>query len=780
MSRKRSLPLVSGLVLSLLVLLFVALPVTAQEPVAKPTPDVYFIRLQPLPEDSADAVGGFQAAYERLEPTLRQLSSDGQIVAYEYLPEIYSVRLIASQEVMTQLASRPEVARVEPLHRLPIPTQTAPAPQDAAPPVTEAPPEAIPEPTAQVSEPVNPDAPPLVPTPVSDDGAASQPAARDLTYTISGVVRDHDGAPLKDVLVRTAYNDPMYATAWTDANGNYALTVNAGTYHISAEKYGLPGPPSQTITVPPNQTVNFIFPLRYTISGKVLDWDGTPIASASVSTKHDDPYRAFAQTDATGAYVLTVLAGTYHISAEKYGLPGPPSQTVTVPPNQTANFTFPQRYTISGKVLDWDGTPIVDASVSTDYDDPYRAFAQTDATGAYILTVLAGTYHVSVYKSGLPDLPKQTVTVPPNQVVNFTYPQRYTISGKVLDWDGTPIVDASVSTKYGDPVSAYARTDATGAYALTVLAGTYHVSVDKSGFPDLPEQTITVPPNQTVNFTFPQRYTISGKVLDWDGTPIVDASVSTKYGDPVSAYARTDATGAYALTVLAGTYHVSVDKSGYPDLPEQTITVPPNQTVNFTFPQRYTISGKVLDWDGTPIVDASVSTKYNDPVSANAQTDATGTYALTVLAGTYHVSVYKSGLFTLPEQTVTVPPNQVVNFAYPRRYTIRGTVRNYDNTPVKDVSVSTAWDDPVHASTQTDASGAYSLVVTAGTYSIGASKSGYPDPPDRIIAVPPDASGVDFIFPQPYPVRGTVRDADGKTGPGRDRLGRCELGHHRG
>jgi protocatechuate 3,4-dioxygenase beta subunit len=763
MPRRCLLPPVSVFALTVIMLLFLGLPVMAQDPPVQSTWDVYFARLEPVSDSTGDPASGYRAAYQRLEPMLRQLSADGQIAAYEYLPEISSVRLIASQEVVTKLAARPEVARVEPLHRIPIPTQSAPVPVDAAPPVTESPPEAAPASPTPVPEPVISDAPPLVPAPTPGDAAASQPSEPGLTYTISGTVRDYDGTAVKDAWVSTDSSDPMYASAMTGAGGNYTLNVNAGTYHISVYKYGLPAPPKQTVTVPPNQTVNITFPQRYTISGKVLDWDSTPIAGASVSTKYGDPVSANAQTDATGAYALTVLAGAYHVSVHKSGLPNLPEQTVTVPPNQVLNITYPQRYTISGKVLDWDGTPIKDAWVSTDSDDPAYASANTDATGSYVLTVIAlGTYHVKVSKYPLAAPPEQTVTIPPSQVVNFTFPTRYTISGKVLDWDGTPIAGASVSTKYGDPVSASAQTDATGAYALTVLAGTYHVSVYKSGLPNLPEQTVTVPPSQVVNFTYPARYTISGKVLDWDGTPIAGASVSTKYSDPVSASAQTDATGAYALTVLAGTYHVSVYKSGLPNLPEQTVTVPPNQVVNFTYPARYTISGKVLDWDGMPIAGASVSTKYSDPVSASAQTDATGAYALTVLAGTYHVSVYKSGLPNLPEQTVTVPPNQVVNFSYPRRYTIRGTVRNYDNTPVKDVSVSTDWNDPVHAYAQTDASGAYSLVVTAGTYTIDASKSGYPNPPKRTVTVPPDASGVDFTFPQPYPISGTVRDGSGK------------------
>ncbi len=763
MSRKRLLPPVLIFLLTFVMLLFGVLPAVAQEPLAQPALDVYFIHLQPQPDSAADLASSLQSAYNRLEPTLLELSADGQIAAFEYLPGIHSVRAIASQDAITTLASRPEVARIEPLHPRPAPAQAAPVTPEATASVAAPPPDAAPAPAIPVAEPTTADVLSPVPAPVSSDAGPAQPSVPGLTYTISGTVHDYDGTPLKDVRVATDYSDPTYTWAYTDASGNYALTVNAGTYHILPEKYGLPGPPKQTVTVPPNQTANFIFPQRYTISGKVLDWNGTPFENANVSTNWDDPYRAYAWTDATGAYTLIVSAGTYHVSVSKSGLPSLPEQTATVPPNQVLNFTYPRRYTISGKVRDWDGTPLKDAYVYTKSGDPAYASAITDASGMYTLTVIAlGTYHVSVSKYPLPGPPEQAATIPPDQVVNFTFPTRYTINGKVLDWDGTPIVGAYVSTKWDDPVNTNAQTDATGAYTLTVLAGTYHVSISKSGLPSLPEQTATVPPSQIVNFTYPQRYTIRGTVRDYDGTPIKDAWVSTKSGDPAYASASTDASGMYTLTVIAlGTYHVSASKYPLPGPPEQAATIPPDQVVNFTFPTRYTIIGKVLDWDGTPMVGASVSTHWNDPVSTSAQTDATGAYTLTVLAGTYHVSVSKGNLPAPSAQTVTVPPSQVVNFAYPRRYTIRGTVRNYDNTPVKDASVSTDWRDPLQAYAQTDASGAYTLTVTAGTYTVSAYKSGYPDPPDRAVTVPPDATGVDFTFPEPSPISGTVRDGAG-------------------
>ena len=132
----------------------------------------------------------------------------------------------------------------------------------------------------------------------------------------------------------------------------------------------------------------------------------------------------------------------------------------------------------------------------------------------------------------------------------------------------------------------------------------------------------------------------------------------------------------------AGTYHVYVSNRLWPSPPEQTTSVPPSQVLNFTFPQRYTISGKVLDLTAHRS-GASSPTNSHDPMDAYTQTDATGTYTLTVKAGTYHIRVSKSA-FAQPAGTNHLrAADQVVNFTFSRRYTIRGTVRNYDDTPVE-------------------------------------------------------------------------------------------------
>ena len=89
------------------------------------------------------------------------------------------------------------------------------------------------------------------------------------------------------------------------------------------------------MTVPPSRSdVDFAFPARYTISGVVRDSDGSPL-SGGTGFRLRRPYcSAYDVTHVNGTYTLTLISGTYTLQASKSGLVGPPTQTVTVPPNR--------------------------------------------------------------------------------------------------------------------------------------------------------------------------------------------------------------------------------------------------------------------------------------------------------------------------------------------------------------------------------------------------------------------------------------------------------------
>ena len=333
------------------------------------------------------------------------------------------------------------------------------------------------------------------------------------------------------------------------------------------------------------------------------------------------------------------------------------------------------QYSVSGTVRDFDGTPL--AGVPIFVIPSLSPSATTDVNGAYRLSLPAGTYGLAVFKPGYPPAPSQQVTVPPARVdVNFTFPQRFAVSGVVRDFDGTPLPGASVFAS--NLPGGSATTDASGGYRLSLTAGSYTVAVSRFGFPAPIPQQVTVPPARNdLNFTFPQRFTVSGVVRDFDGAPL--AGVLVRARNVPGIQAMTDASGAYSLSFIAGTYALEATKAEYPSPPPRQVIVPPgHDNVGFTFPQRFTVRGVVRDWDGVTALAGVAVFAADDTTGSNIVfTNAQGAFTLAVGPGTHPIVATKAGYPDAAPVAVTVPPERTgVSIVMPDpRLTLAGTTR---------------------------------------------------------------------------------------------------------
>ena len=173
-------------------------------------------------------------------------------------------------------------------------------------------------------------------------------------------------------------------SSYSQSDGTYRLLVPAGTWRVSAEKYGFPVPPAQTVTVPPARTnVDFTIssaptPVQYTITGTVRDVNGNPVDGTVVTASTSCCGQSTATTSPTGRYTLTVSrGGTYLVEA------GGVRRLATVPPNTIGvDLTVPRQYAIGGTVRDAGGQPVAQAHVKTTVAGK-TVESVTDATGHY-------------------------------------------------------------------------------------------------------------------------------------------------------------------------------------------------------------------------------------------------------------------------------------------------------------------------------------------------------------------------------------------------------------
>lgn len=154
-----------------------------------------------------------------------------------------------------------------------------------------------------------------------------------MTYSISGCVKDADENPIEGVTISATGG----YTAVTDAMGAYSITdLGPGIYTLTASKNGYSFEPiSREVTLPPDAIAqDFVGTyLISSISGRVTEADGTPIAAVTLSITGG--YSTM--TDFSGEYSLSDLPpGSYTIIPSKasYNFT-PESLTITLPPDAT-------------------------------------------------------------------------------------------------------------------------------------------------------------------------------------------------------------------------------------------------------------------------------------------------------------------------------------------------------------------------------------------------------------------------------------------------------------
>ena len=151
----------------------------------------------------------------------------------------------------------------------------------------------------------------------------------------------------------------------------------------------------------------------------------------------------------------------------------------------------------------------------------------------------------------------------------------------------------------------YGVTDAGGAYAINLPAGSYKllVQTNTAGYPDTwyggssfaTATTVVVDGAETVNITIEPDTSISGTVSKAGGAGPLVGSYVTAYEASTATwtnYGVTDAGGAYAINLPAGSYKllVQTNTAGYPDTwyggssfaTATTVVVDGAETVNIT------------------------------------------------------------------------------------------------------------------------------------------------------------------------------------------------------
>ena len=435
------------------------------------------------------------------------------------------------------------------------------------------------------------------------------------------------------------------------------------------------------------------------ISGRVTDGSGQPVANASIGTfwmEGGQGKMRETRSRADGTYKLAGLGddplGDVWVNAENFA---PFRKDGFVPGDTAANFTLEKMGAVTGRVLLPEGAAPVAFHVEAHAEakageerpgmrfvvnrngaqEPNRVFS--DPQGNFRLEGVApGMVTIEVKADGYAPSRKQGIEVRSDAVADagtLTLSLGRTVRGRVLAAkDDLPVAGATVSLAQaqgfgmmrfgGDEQEAAAVTGVDGAFSVAGLESrTYSVAATQ---PDYSPNNgrVEVPPDADVDdfvIRLSKGGILTGTVRDAQKQPVQGANVLiTKI--PMSGAPQTVSTGPdgrYTVEKMApGDYVVMKQNPGGPIMLMSGIkqaTVKEGETTVFDLDEaaKINLTGRVLKGD-QPVPNAMVmfskSAVNNAGVDLrNGQSDASGRYQIGLdEAGTYNVSVATGGRFT--------------------------------------------------------------------------------------------------------------------------------------
>ncbi len=549
--------------------------------------------------------------------------------------------------------------------------------------------------------------------------------------TVAGKVL-HNGSPVLNATV-TASDGTSEVTAASDANGAYSISVQPGTWTVSASKSGFIASDPISVNVAPGQTsANNNFNLIQniaTING-VTRSNSIPLGNVNISI-YDNASGELTLTtvsNSSGTFTAALEAGkTYRITANKTGYASDTEITPALEPESSLSLQFdltPNPSSVSGTIYSSTSQTLAGATVTvTRPDGTVENTVISQSDGTYYAGVQANNYVITVTKPGYHTAQTTAnVSVGENLTnIDFTLGENFaTISGYVTDNHGNGISAVMVNA-ISDAGGRTVFTLGDGSFLLNrLIGGVYTVAFTKEGYSDTTVYNFTVADgeNKTLNVNAELlNGEANGHVTTVAGAPVENATVKLLPNGKNYIYAVTDEDGFFRFSSLPeGEYTVSAEKAGYRSSLAIPFTISAQDsvvTVNINdFELNVAeISGSVYDaGSGVPLPNATVSISGNNG-SASATTDNAGNFILSnIPPGDYQLAATLQNYYAAPLSVTITDTTHALTFNIAMTKTtgsISGKVTDENGSPL-DFTVTIIASNNVNSyTTQTSEDGSF-------------------------------------------------------------------------
>jgi asparagine N-glycosylation enzyme membrane subunit Stt3 len=612
-------------------------------------------------------------------------------------------------------------------------------------------------------------------------GVGGSGVAQNLTLTPSGIVTgttDLFGValPFATVSFQAQATDFVIATATSDANGNYHLTLPAGVWNVNGRRYEGSALFATVGQVTVRQGATSTFDPNFV--------DGSRVSGSVAAQGQRGDLRAhIGFLGSTGEWwVRSALGNTYlaYLPLGTYAIvTNTPSAawvgTATVGAATTrVDLSLWNATSLSGTVYrEVNGNGQVDpgeaisgARISLTDSTGQRNVAITDPTGAFTLSLFDNrTYAGSVTADGFAPLAinrSSPSEIGPGVKWALT-PLPVSLTGTVY-LNGTPILNRALglhaTARGGGARSVNGTTFTDGTFSLSLAPGSYELSIDENvstgsnawRYQNLGTDTVALSVAEgdaSVRLTIVARALVKGNVT-LSGTA---GAASVSFQGPDDRTIATTAAG-YSVYLQAGTYSVqanqTVSGTPYEVLTNATLPVAGNLTLSLS-PATH-VAGRIT-FAGVGVSSPLPFTFLrNEGGSFPVSTAGDGTFVATLVTGNYTVSLSAAG---------SAPVAGITRYY---RYSFTGTLtvapgtssltydiaaaRTYDNTTVAglvllgttgaDASLSFIGQSggAIDATAASAVDGTYSVPLAPGTYVVYATRSSGPTGFLGTLAVP--------------------------------------------